>query len=346
MSGARSELSKINAGNIFIKCDISKIDQPGEKIPLLYTHAFPGDVPTNALVVESRNPGLLYVNVDYRRTKEVDVVVKWTGTRSEDHLYDTENAVLDYQTVTVVGPAAVADQITQAVIEVDLSQRTESISESFRYTLCNSQGEPVDAEEIVTNVEQIRLDLQIQRIKDLHLKMDVIYGGGANAGNTSVKLSVDTIRVSGSDAVLEALGSTLTVGTVNLSEVERSREDVYPIALPEGVTNQTGVNEVLVSIRFTGLRTKEFVIENIQSTNIPEGMEVELITTNLSVKVRGSEEEINALTEEDIFAVVDFSSAEAGSATYKATISFSDGFKTVGALKPSPVSAIVRPKEG
>ncbi|MDO5400663.1 MAG: CdaR family protein [Eubacteriales bacterium] len=346
VSGARSELSKINAGNIFIKCDISKINEPGEKIPLLYTYAFPGDVPSNALQVESRNPGVLYVNVDYRRTKEVNVAVKWTGTRSEDYLYDTENAKLDYNTVTVVGPAAVADQITQAVIEVDLSQRTESISESFRYTLCNADGEPVDAEQIVTNVEEIRMDMSIQRIKDLNLAVDVIYGGGATPNNTSVKLAMESIRVSGSAAALDALGDTLTVCSINLAEVERSREDTYPIVLPEGVTNQTGVGEVLVSIRFSGLRTKEFTVENIQSVNVPEGMAAEIIGANLTVKVRGSEAEINALTAEDITAVVDFTDAVAGTATYKASISFSDSFKNVGALKTSAVSATVRPAEG
>lgn len=266
--------------------------------------------------------------------------------RSEDYLYDTENTQLDYKTVTVVGPAAVVDQITKAVIEVDLSQRTESVSESFRYTLCDVNGEPVDAQQIVTNVEEIRLDLQIQRIKDLKLTVDLIYGGGYNAGNTSVTLSMDTIRVSGSDAVLQTLGDTLTVATIDLTEVGRSREEPYPITLPEGVTNQTGVSEVLVSIRFNGLRTKEFVVENIQTSNVPEGMEVELITASLTVKVRGSEAEINALTEKDIFAVVDFSNAEAGSATYKATISFSDHFKTVAALKTGSVSAMVRPVEG
>ena len=52
--------------------------------------------------------------------------------------------MLDYPTVTVVGPASVADQIEKAVIEVDLTERRESISESFRYTLCDAEGNPVD----------------------------------------------------------------------------------------------------------------------------------------------------------------------------------------------------------
>ena len=48
------------------------------------------------------------------------------------------------------------------------------------------------------------------------------------------------------------------------------------------------------------------------------------------------------LTEEDIAAVVDFSNAEVGIATYKVQIVFDDQFPNVGAVKSSTVSATVQ----
>lgn len=344
LRGPRSELAKVNAGNIVIKADLSGVYEPENKKFLTYTTTFPGNVASDALVTESKSPSYVQVSVDSRRTKEVPVVVKWTGTRSGDYLYDTENAVLDYPMVTVMGPASVADTIEQAIIEVDLSQRQESVSESFRYTLCDGQGNPVDAQSIMTNVEEIRLDMQIQRIKELKLQVELIYGGGATPENTTVELGMETIRVSGSDGVLSALGDSYKVCTIDLKNVERPTDQLYGINLPEGVTNQTGINEVSVHIDFQGLRTKEFVIENIKSVNVPEGMEAEIFSANLTVKVRGSEEEIAALTENDIFAEVDFSNAEVGTATYPANIRFSEEFTTIGALKANSVSATVRAK--
>ena len=56
-------------------------------------------------------------------------------------------------------------------------------------------------------------------------------------------------------------------------------------------------------------------------------------------------EEINNLTADDIVAVVDFSNAEVGTATYKATITFGEEFPNVGALKTSSVSATVQMTE-
>lgn len=345
LSGTRSDLNKISSSNnsLTVKVDLTKIYEPGEKIALIYTPVYPGDVQEGAITVESRSPTSIYIDVDYRRTKEIPVEIKWTGTRSENYIYDTENAVLDYSEINVIGPAAVVDLIDHAEVEIDLTNRVESVSESFRYTLCDAEGEPVDAELVTTNAEEVRLDVPIQRIKKMDLVVDVIYGGGATAENTEIKVTPETIRVSGGEAVLAELGDTYTVGTINLADVEKSTDGLkYTISLPEGVTNQTGVAEATVSVKFSNLVTKEFTIDNFQMNNLPEGMEAEIINANLTVKVRGPAAQISRLTEKDIIAVVDFSAAEVGTATYKASIVLGEEFTEVGALKTNSVSATVQ----
>ena len=147
--------------------------------------------------------------------------------------------------------------------------------------------------------------------------------------------------------MLDELGETYTVCSINLADIEKSSNELtYTINLPEGVTNQTGVSEVVVTVRFSGLKTKDFVVDHLEMINVPEGMVAEIINANLTVRVRGPEEELNRLTEQDISAVVDLSAAEAGTATYKATIVFGEEFPNVGAMKTSSVSATVLPKEG
>lgn len=343
LAGARSDLNKLDSSKLAAKVDLSQIDEPGDRIALSYTIAYPSDVSAGTFTVGHKNPGAIYVDVDYRRVSEIPVVIKWTGNRSEDYIYDTENAVLDNNTVTISGPAAVVDTIDHATVEIDLTEQVESISQNYRYTLCDVEGNPVDAEQITTNLEEVRLEMQIQRIRELRLVADVIYGGGANENNTTVKISPETIRVSGGEAVLAELGDTITICSVNLAELEKnSAEQKYTITLPEGVTNQTGVSEVTVSIRMTGLKTREFTIDQFEAVNLPEGLSAEIINANLAVKVRGPEEEIAALQEKNIRAVVDFTNAEVGTATYKVTLVFDDQFSNVGAVKSSSVSATVQ----
>ncbi len=347
LAGSRDDLNKVDSSNTSVKINLSNIKEPGEKIPLTYTPSYPATISNTALEIVNKNPSVIFVSVDYRRTYEIPVTVKWTGTRSENYLYDTENYTLDYPTITITGPAAVADQIDHAQIVIDLSERSESFSESFRYTLCDAEGNPVNARQITTSVEEVLLSVQIQQIREIDLVADVIYGGGATAENTTVTLNPEVIRVSGGAAVLEELGDTYTVCTINLADIEKSSNELkYTINLPEGVTNQTGVSEVVVTVRFSGLKTRDFVVERIEMINVPEGMVAEVINANLTVRVRGPEAEISALTEKDLTAVVDLSAAEAGTATYKAVIRINEKYPNVGAMKTSSVSATVLPREG
>ena len=344
--GSREDLNKVDSSNMSVKINLSNIDEPGERIPLTYVPSYPATVANTAFEISYKNPSVIFVSVDYRRTLEIPVVVKWTGTRSENYLYDTENYTTDYATITITGPATVADQIDHAQVLVDLTDRSESFSESFRYTLCDAQGEPVDAQHITTGVEEIQLTAQIQQIKEVDLVADVVYGGGATPENTTITLSPEVIRVTGGEAVLEELGDTYTVCTINLADIEKSSNELkYTITLPEGVTNQTGVSEAVVTVKFSGLKTREFVVENIEMINVPEGMLAEVINANVTVRLRGPEAELSQLTEKDITAVVDLSAAEIGTATYKALIQISPEYPNVGAMKTTSVSATVLPLE-
>ena len=205
----------------------------------------------------------------------------------------------------------------------------------------------MDAGQITTNLEEVHLELQIQKIREISLQADVVYGGGANERNTTVEISPATIRVSGGEAVLAELGDALTICAINLADLDKNaNEQKYTLTLPEGVTNQTGVNEVTVSIRFTGLKTREFTIDQFEAVNIPDGLTVDIISASLSVKLRGPETEIAAIQEDNIRAVVDFANAEVGTATYKVKIVCDSKFPNVGALKTNSVSATVQAAGG
>lgn len=341
VTGNRSDITKLDNTNITVKVNLSNIQEPGEHIKITPSDiAYPNGVAKSAVTVLSQSP--IYVDVEARRTKEVPVEILWEGSRSEGYLYDTENTVLDYPAITVMGPASVADLIKKAVIEVDLTKQTESISESYRYTLVDDQGEPVDAEQITVNVEEVHMETKIHRIKEIRLVAEVIYGGGTSTQTASVIVDPSVIRVSGSAAALEELGDTLTLTTVDLGTIEKAADLTYPITLPEGVTNQTGISEADVSIRFSGLASKEFTIEDIKAVNVPEGLDADIINANLTVKIRGAAATVGKLEAEQISATVDLTNAVEGTSTYKATIVFAEGFEELGAMGTYSVSVTIQ----
>ena len=344
LSGNRSDLNKLNRSNITLKVDLTKVYESGVT-NLTYTILFPSDVPTGAITPESRTPAAIRLMVEKRLTQEIPVNVVFTGAVPEGFIADTENVLLDYPTINIKGPASVVESIKQARVDVSLEDRTESLSESYRFTLCDDEGDPVDVEQITTDVAEVHLDLRVQRYQEIPLRLNVIYGGGATEGYTRYELNPSSIRVSGSDAVLADL-TELVLGTVNFAEQMENTQMTFPINLPEGITNMTGITEATADIRFVGLSIKEFTTKNIKVSGVPEGLDYELMSEVVSVTLRGPVAMINQIKPEDITLSVDLSGKEVGASTVKANISIrgiTEG--VVGAVGSYTVSVTLKEAE-
>ena len=338
LSGNRSDVIKCDRSNITVKVDLSKIYEPGEH-ELEYTLSYPSGIGNNAFGVQ-KHPTTVTVSVGKWSRKEVPVNVICEGKVPEGYIADTENVVKEYNSVTIEGPATVVDQIESAVIRVDLNKQKSSISESYRYTLCDKYGNPVDAEFIEVNVEEIRLDVKIQGTKDVALVIKLVDGGGATANTVVLQYDPKTIKVAGSEQVLADLNE-IVLGTINLADYLEATEFTYTIPTLEGVTNLSGYTDVTAKLSFPSLSTGDFTIENFKMVNVPEGMKAELITAKLTIKIRGLSSDILRLKPEDIVATVDFTDAQLGTSTFKVNVSFGDAFRSLGAVGSNTVTATV-----
>ncbi len=339
LSGNRSDLIEVNAANITLKADLSGIDKPG-KHTIEYDFIPPGSVARNAFVIESSYPETITITVEKREFKQIPVQIQWLGAVPEGFIAETENTVLDYEFITVSGPKAVVSKIDHAKIEMDLTDRKESIDQSLRYTLCDLEGDPVDASQIRVSVEEVRVTLAVQRYKELALVVTIEDGGGATEETVKCVISPLTIKVSGSEAALEGLDE-IHLGTIKLADFEEATRLTFDILLREGLTNLSNVTQATVDLEFPNLAIKEFTVENIVKRNIPTGMKAEIFEEKVNIKVRGPAEMIEKLTAEDITLIVDFSTAQVGTTNFRVQADFGEGFEGVGLLGKSTVIATV-----
>lgn len=320
LRGNRSDLNNLKNSDITLIADLSKINDAGEQ-HLSYSISYPGIFADNAFEVLSHAPDKITLQIVEWDTKEVPVNVKFTGTVPPDYIPDKDDTLLDHEKVTITGPKEVVDQIKQAVIDVDLNNQTETISQGYRYTLCDANGVPVDAAQVQTNLAQINVTVRILRVKQVQLVLNVQYGGGATEQNTVIQYSQQIIRIAGTAKQLAAIGDTLPLDTLNLAEILDAETRTYPIDLPDGVENLTGITEVTVAISFPGWKTKELHVSNIELGTPPAGMTVIASPQTLKVTLRVREEIYDAITEEDLKIFVDLSDAVVGEEVYKAEVS-------------------------
>ena len=341
LKGNRSDLNELNASNITILVNLAAIQAPGTQM-VKYDVSYPANLPGNAFETLSQTPNLLLLKVENKHKKQVPIQIDYMDTKvPEGYLADKENPVLDVAYVEVSGPESSVSQIAKAVVQVDLTEQVDSVVGTFEYVLCNEEGEPVDAQMITTNVENINLSVKIQRVKEVPLVLDLVDGGGATADTCKVELSKESIWVSGSENKLKDLES-IVLGTVDLTDLqEESNELTFDVVLPEGVTNETGETQVTVTITFPDLMKKKLTItkDRFQAIGVPEGAEAGWITEMVEVEVRGHKDLIRTITAEDLTVTVDFAGEEVGIVSKVPKITMSTTYAGVGAISVSAVTA-------
>ena len=343
LKGNRSDLNELNASNITILVNLAEIQSPGTHM-LKYNTSYPANLPNNAFETLSQTPNLLKLKVEQKIKKAVPIQLEYIGSVPEGFVAEKETPVMDTTVVEVSGPKSSVDMIHQATILVDLTDKKESIVGAFDYVLCNEVGEPVDAERIVTNVEQVNLSVKIQAIKEVPLVLNLVDGGGATKDSCHVDLSRETIVVSGNETRLREL-EYIELGSVNLAELMDETNTIdFQIVLPDGITNSSGVSEVTATITFPDLMRKKFTISKaqFQTIGVPEGATVVWITEVVEVELRGLRETMQKLSEKDIVVTVDFTGEDHGSISKTPKISLPKVYSGVGEVSVSSVTATLQ----
>lgn len=317
LSGNRTDLNKLDENNINILVNAASIEAAGTH-QLNYTVSYPGTVNSSAITRVGQSTNMITLKVEKRITKNVDVVIDYTGAVPEGFIADKDNVLLDYDTVQVSGPESVVVGITQAKLRVDLTDQNATLMGAYVYELCDKNGNPVDAEMVTTNVEKVNLTLKIQRVKEITLVVDTIFGGGVTEQNSTVTVTPATIWISGSDSQLAGLDElTIKVEFEKiLKELMQDKDSVtldrhtltLPIELPEDATNETDFTEATVEITFHDLKVKRLTVSNFQAINVPEGMEASI--NQLKIIIGGASGMIDRISASDITVKVDFANAQ------------------------------------
>jgi hypothetical protein len=337
LSGNRTDLNKLDENNINILVNAASIEAAGTH-QLNYSVSYPGSVPNSAITRVGQSTNMITVRVEKRITKSVDVVIDYVGSLPDGFIADKDNAIMSLETIEVSGPESLVNKITQAKIQVDLSNRNMSVMGQFDYELCDASNKAVDTRLITVNAETVSLTVKIQRVKEIALKVNTVYGGGATEQNCSVVVEPQTIRVSGSDAQLENLNE-LILDTINLAEILTDGTLTIPIVLPEGVTNETGVKEAVITITFKDLAVKKLNVTNIQAINVPAGMKADIYAQAREITVRGPSALIDQITAQDVTVTVDFTGLQPGQYVMRGNASFSSVYSSVGVVEAIEVKA-------
>jgi YbbR domain-containing protein len=280
-----------------------------EKVPV-HVRAFDGNVR-----VESVVPETITVQLAQLTSKQVEVTPEVTGAPLSG--YTMSPPELDDTSVTVSGPQADVDSVTQVVAAIDVTNISKSDDQAVRLVARDAQGTLVPGVHIDPPITNAHIDVQQQRFSRSMAVSATITGAPKEGYNVvSVSVTPATVTVRGDEAFI---AGTASIPTKPLN-IDGATDDVVKtvsLDLPSGaeVTGSAAVVTVTVKISpATGVYN--FSVP-VTARNLGDDVAVNGALPSVIVTLFGPLPQLQALSPNDIGASVDLDGDGEGVHTVK-----------------------------
>ena len=264
--------------------------------------------------VESVSPS--EITVVYDKYKETQLTL-------ETNYYAPSTPTLSTELITVSGPESSVNKVARAVLEYKFGEElTQSKSLSCKVTLYDANGNVLDPTELYLKLsdDTVEVSIPVTSRQTVKLEADVRNIPDSFASN---RITIDPaeIEIAG-DGETVSKYTTLTLSTpINFLDVTPENNTfTVAIPVPSGVINVTRVENATVTFNLNGYKETSVLTSNISVTNVPEGMEAELSTKTLTLKIIGTAAQISKLTGDSVFCTVDLSTVTDPSGSMEAPV--------------------------
>ena len=343
--GPRRIVSALDEDDLVAQIDVSKLTLAAVTTQT-YKIIFPDGTDTSSLSTLSRTPETVVFTVSELIDKQIPVRGSFEGNSLEG--YVAEAPVFTPATITVSGPEIYLKNIKYAWLTFGAGEEVDhTITRTVPFVLRDNNDEDYYNDMISFDTNEIEARLTIIRQKVVPLEVSIEYASGATPDNTKVTIEPESVTLSGDSELLDAMNQ-IVLATINTKDFSSSFTETYLIRIDDGLVNQSGVTEAKVTVELSDLVSDKFIIRNIAYINLTEGYEAELITSAITVTLRGPEEQLMALKAENIRAVVDLEDYLNSTGTFNLTPKiYVDGFPDVGEVGEVPqISIALKEAEG
>lgn len=329
LQGSPTVIYKLDPKEITVQVDLSGITSAGE-YSLEYKPNYPDSITSNMVTVTNASAYRITVEVVDLYKKSIEVEGEYTGSAADGYM--AGEMTFSQDTILVSGEQSAVSNIKCAKVSVDLNDASENVVQMVDFQLIDFNGEVVDKSQFYLDAESIQVTVPILKIKELPLELEFLESPGSMESMVDVDIEPKSITVAGNSKSLASMESIL-LKTIDLSQLTQNTTLVIPIPLPAGSTNLSGVTEAKVTIQFkSSVETRSYTVTNITCDN-PDGLDVEIVTQEIAVSIRGISNLLDELSAVNIRVVGDLSEVgtQRGSYSVPAAV-YVDGSDQVGAV--------------
>lgn len=298
IEGKRYEISDLKPEDFYAELDLDSIRSAGTfTVPVTVS----GKTGVDYTLIETSQMAVTLV-IDEIATREFPVTA-YAPDISLPEGYYVDEITASPATVTVTGSASVLDKISRIEAKAVLSGEIhESHEVQTPLTIYTTSGSKLVNDDIKISAESVMVNIPIYMQKELTLTFS--FAGVPqyfDIDSLGYDISPKTIMVAAPDDSISNL-SELNIGTVNIADIRLNQTvSTIPITLPEGYKNLSGYNSARVTWDIADYGKLDFPVTNITVVNMPDNMDLDIITQQLTLSVIGPSEQLSALTSNNFY---------------------------------------------
>ena len=308
----RRLMYSFDTSQIRLVSDLSSVTYAGKQ-SVGYNILLPTGISSRDVTVESPAVRSVQVEIGELSYRDIEIRYKVIGNVAEGYIAGAVQ--LNPGELRVRGQQEDIMQVSYALVTLNIENATSTVVELLDYELYDYNDQLVSSKNIHPTSEKIQVTMPVMIVKDVPLKVNFIETAGSRMENFTWALSRDSITLSGDASALASIDE-IELGTLALEDLRAEETFTYEIPIPDGVNNLSGITNVTLTISSGNIATKEVEATSFGFENFNGDGMVTVMTSSLFVTLRGTTEDIDAVTAEQVHVIADLTDIAANSGSY------------------------------
>lgn len=299
---AANVTSAANAENGTVICDLDGLTE-GEHEIKLTTEGYGNNV--NVVV----NPTNVNVVMKKKTTRQFDISYDFINQDKMEQIYSAGTPEFEYTKINVRASKDTLDSIAFVKALIDVSGQSADFEQDAALVAYDSSGKPVNAD-IVPNTVHVKVPVTSPN-KSVNIQVQVSGDVPDGKAIDSITMDQQTVTIYGSETTLANIDQVVV--TLDAGTLTKDSTVLRPIVLPAGVTSATNTQ---VTMNITLADAEEKTIDDIPINVINNNKHYKASQpdnkTTTSVTVKGTKNNIDKLTADDINVYIDMKDVQPG----------------------------------
>jgi len=287
------------------------------------------------------SPAEIDITLEQIATKTLDITMLQTGNLPIS--YEAGEAVLSSETVELLGPQSVVDEVVDVIANVDISNAISSITRIVELHPIDRRGNIVDG--VSMNPTQITVELPVRQLvgyRNVFIK--IVTTGTIAQGYHLTGLLVDppNVTIYASDPDLaDNMPAFLDTAPINLSGAYEDFSINVALQLQDGIV-VVGNQQVTVEVGIDAIQSStQLVGVPVEIINLGVGLTVNISPEFVDLYISGPMNLLEILSSDDISVVLDLEGRSPGTYQLSLEITLNDPDLRLDSILPGTIEVVL-----